>query len=298
MRLGVIFPQNGIGNDPAFIKDYAVALEGAGYDHLTVYDHVTGSPPERFDSSRLPFPEPAYTDQSPFHEPFVLYGFLAAVTRTLELVTGVLVAPQRQTVLIAKQAAALDVLSGGRLRLGVGLGWNYTEYEALNEDFHTRGRRLDEQITLMRRLWTAPLVSFEGRWHHIDRVGINPLPVQRPIPVWLGGSAEAMVQRVGRLGDGWFPQFVPSPEGKATLERLHGYIRAAGRDPAAVGIEARMSLRGADPARWVERARQWREVGATHLSVSMLGSGLASPAEHLRAALAFRQAAYAEGLDR
>lgn len=289
MRLGVVFPQSGIGNDPSFIRDYATAIEEAGYDHVVIFDHVTGSPPERFDASRLPFPEPAYTHESPFHEPFVLFGFLAAATRRLELVTGVLIAPQRQTVLIAKQAAAVDLLSGGRLRLGVGLGWNYTEYEALNEDFRTRGRRIGEQIEVMRRLWTEPVVSFEGQWHRLDRVGINPLPVQRPIPVWFGGMAEPVLRRIAAIGDGWFPQFTPSDAGRGLIERLHRYIREADRDPASVGIEGRMTLRGDEPDPWLERARQWRALGVSHLTVNTMGVGLTTPRSHLEAALRFKR---------
>ena len=289
MRLGVIFPHSVIGNDPAFIRDYAIALEEAGYDHLVVFDHVTGSPPERFDVSRLPFPEPAYTHESPFHEPFVLFGFLASVTRKLELATGVLIAPQRQTVLIAKQAAAADVLSGGRVRLGVGLGWNYTEYEALGEDFHTRGRRISEQVEVMRRLWTEPVVTFQGKWHHLDRVGINPLPVQRPIPVWFGGMADAVLRRVAAIGDGWFPQITPSDEGRAIVDQLHRYIREAGREPASVGIEGRMTLRGTEPERWMERVQQWQAMGVTHFSINTMGTGLQEPEQHLNAVLRFKR---------
>lgn len=289
MRLGVVFPQANIGNDPSFIRDYGTAVEEAGYDHLVVFDHVTGSPPERFDVSRLPFPEPAYTHESPFHEPFVLFGFLAAATRRLELVTGVLIAPQRQTVLIAKQAAAVDVLSGGRLRLGLGLGWNYTEYEALNEDFHTRGRRIGEQVEVMRRLWTEPVVTFEGKWHHLERVGINPMPVQRPIPIWFGGMAEPVLRRVAASGDGWFPQFTPSDEGRVLVDRLQHYIREAGRDPSTVGIEGRMTLRGSEPGRWVERARQWLTMGVTHLTINTMGVGLTTPQSHLDAVVRFKR---------
>jgi probable F420-dependent oxidoreductase len=296
MKPGVVFPQTEIGTDPGFIRDYAVAIEEVSFDHLVLYDHVTGSPPERFDVSRLPFSEPAYTDSSAFHEPFVLFGFLAAATRRLELVTGVLVAPQRQTVLIAKQAAAADVLSGGRVRLGIGLGWNYTEYEALNEDFYTRGRRISEQIEVMRRLWSEPLVTYTGRWHQLDRVGINPLPVQHPIPIWLGGTAEAVLRRIADYADGWFPQFTPSEEGRATVERLNRYIIKSGRTPSDVGMEARMSLRGANENRWVDRACEWRDFGATHLSVSTMKTGLTTPNQHLEAVCRFKQAVAAAGM--
>ncbi len=290
MHLGVVFPQTEIGTDPAVIRDYAQAVEQAGYHHLLVFDHVLGALPERFEGGNLRF-RPPYTHESTFHEPMVLFGYLAAITRRLELVTGILILPQRQTALVAKQAAEVDVLTGGRLRLGVGIGWNFTEYEALNEDFHTRGRRVEEQIAVLRRLWTEPVVTFTGRWHHLDRVGINPLPVQRPIPIWMGGMAEAVLKRVARLADGWFPQFTPSSEeGRAMLERLRGYIRAAGRDPASVGIEGRMSVTRGSPDEWVERAEAWRALGATHLSVNTMGGGFTSPQQHIDAVLRFKQA--------
>src|SRR5438309_856290 len=173
MKLGVVFPQTEIGSDPSVIRDYAQAAESAGYDHLLVFDHVLGGKLERFDKLGR---RPPYTDESPFHEVFVLFGYLGACTQRLELVTGIVILPQRKTALVAKQAAAVDVLTGGRLRLGVGIGWNHVEYEALNEDFHTRGRRVSEQIAVMRKLWTEPVVTFKGSYHHLDRAGINPLP--------------------------------------------------------------------------------------------------------------------------
>src|SRR2546425_370445 len=226
MRLGVVFPQTEIGSDPSVIRDYAQAAESAGYDHLLVFDHVLGGKLERFDKLGR---RPPYTDESPFHEVFVLFGYLGACTQRLELVTGIVILPQRQTALVAKQAAAVDVLTGGRLRLGVGIGWNHVEYEALNEDFHTRGRRVSEQIAVMRKLWTEPVVTFKGLYHHLDRAGINPLPVQRPIPVWMGGMAEPVLKRVAQISDGWFPQFQPGDEASHTLERVRAYMKEAGR---------------------------------------------------------------------
>ncbi len=287
MQIGVVFPQTEIGSDPAVIRDYAQAVEGAGYQHLLVFDHVLGGKLERFEKLGR---RPPYTDQSAFHEPFVLFGFLGAVTERLELVTGVIILPQRQTALVAKQAAAVDVLTRGRLRLGVGIGWNHVEYEALNEDFHTRGRRVSEQIAVMRKLWTEPVVTFDGAYHHIDRAGINPLPVQRPIPVWMGGTVEPVLKRLAEVADGWFPQFQPGDEARQTLDRLRGYIQAAGRAPSAVGIEGRFALSIGGPAEWVQRAREWRDLGATHLSVNTMNSGLASPRDHIDAALKMKQA--------
>ena len=199
MKLGVVFPQTEIGNDPIVIRDYAQAAEGAGYDHLLVFDHGLGAKVERFDKLGR---RPPYTDQSPFHEVFVLFGYLAAFTQRLELVTGIVILPQRQTALVAKQAAAVDVLTRGRLRLGIGIGWNHVEYEALNEDFHNRGRRMEEQVALLRELWAKTAISFEGRYHHVSRAGINPLPPSR-IPIWMGGGDDRVLARIGRLADGW-----------------------------------------------------------------------------------------------
>jgi probable F420-dependent oxidoreductase len=175
MQIGVVFPQTEIGNDPAAIRDYAQAAVGLGFSHVLAYDHVLGANPQRPGGWSGP-----YTHLTPFHEVFVLFGYLAAVTHQLGLTAGVIILPQRQTALVAKQAASLDVLSGGRLRLGVGLGWNEVEYTSLNENFHNRGKRIEEQVELMRKLWTDPLVNFKGKWHTIPDAGLNPLPVQRP----------------------------------------------------------------------------------------------------------------------
>ncbi|HZQ36763.1 MAG TPA: LLM class F420-dependent oxidoreductase [Dehalococcoidia bacterium] len=282
MKLGVVFPQTEIGNDPAAIRDYAQAAEQLGYNHLLVFDHVLGADPEKHSPWRGP-----YTDKSAFHEPFVLFGFLAGQTASLELVTGILISPQRQTALIAKQAAAVDVLSKGRLRLGLGVGWNAVEYEALGENFHNRGRRMEEQVELLRKFWTEPVVSFKGKWHQIPDAGINPLPVQRPIPIWMGGMSEPVLKRIARTADGWFPQFQPGEEARAILDRLHGYIREAGRSIAAVGIEGRLSASQLPQERWSEAARAWRELGATHLSFNTMGAGFTSPQQHIDAVRRF-----------
>jgi probable F420-dependent oxidoreductase len=296
MKLGVVFPQTEIGSDPAAVRDYAQAVEGAGYNHLLVFDHVLGALPERFEGANVGFSRPPYTNESLFHEPFVLFGYLGALTQKLELVTGVLILPQRQTALVAKQAAAVDVLTGGRLRLGVGIGWNFVEYEALNEDFHTRGRRVTEQIEVMRKLWTEPVVNFKGKYHTLDRAGINPLPVQRPIPVWIGGMAENVIKRVARYSDGWFPQFQPSDQAKATLEKMHGYAREAGRDPASIGIEGRMSVGAVAENEWARRADEWRALGATHLSVNTMGAGFTSPQQHIDAVLRWKRVVEGSGV--
>jgi probable F420-dependent oxidoreductase len=283
MQLGVIFPQTEIGADPKAIRDFAQAAEDMGYAHLIVFDHVLGADTAYHQNWQGP-----YTKADMFHEPFVLYGYLAAITQRLELVTAVIILGQRQTALVAKQAAAVDVLSGGRLRLGVGIGWNAVEYEALGENFHDRGKRSEEQITVLRALWTQEEVDFHGRWHHITHAGINPLPIQRPIPLWLGGRAEAVVERVGRLSDGWFPQFAPDDAGRATIERMHGYARAAGRNPAAIGIEGRISLADSKPDDWSRLAEAWGSLGATHLSVNTMRAGLKTPDAHIDAIRRFR----------
>ncbi len=284
MQLGVIFPQTEIGADPIGVRDFVQAAEELGYDHLIAFDHVLGA-----DVAHYPGWQGPYTHQDLFHEPLVLFGYLAALTQRLELVTAVIILGQRSTALVAKQAAEVDVLSAGRLRLGVGIGWNAMEYEALNEDFHNRGKRSEEQFAVLRALWTQEVVDFHGRWHTIKHAGIKPLPVQRPIPLWLGGRVEAVVERVGRLADGWFPQFAPDDAGRQTLARMHEYARAAGRDPATIGIEGRINLPSTTPEIRVKEAEAWRELGATHLSVNTMRAGLRTPAEHIAAIKEFQQ---------
>ena len=291
MQLGVVFPQTEIGADPAIVRDYAQAAEQLGYAHLLVYDHVLGADPQRQGGWQGP-----YTHEHQFHEPFVLFGYLAGLTQRLELVTGILILPQRQTALVAKQAAEVDVLSDGRLRLGVGVGWNYVEYEALGEDFHNRGRRVGEQIDVLRRLWTEPLVEFQGKYHSIPRAGIKPLPVQRPIPVWMGGMADAVLKRVAIYADGWFPQFRPGGENaRLMMEKLRGFAAEAGRDMAQIGIEGRLNFGAGNPDELNQAAAEWRAIGATHLSVNTMGAGLASPADHIQAIRRAREVLRAEG---
>ena len=285
MHIGVVFPQTEIGTDPVVIRDYAQAAEDLGYSHLLVYDHVLGASSEHRPNWRGP-----YDHRTQFHEPFVLFGYLAGVTQRLQLVTGILILPQRQTALVAKQAAEVDVLSGGRLRLGVGIGWNDVEYEALGEDFHTRGRRVEEQIEVMRALWTQEVVSFQGRWHHITDAGINPLPLQRPMPPWMGGGAEPVLRRVARLADGWFPQIRPDERGMETLQRLFDYAREAGRDPASIGIEGRVGISNGGPDDWARAAEAWQQMRATHLGVNTMSAGLDSPAKHIDAIRRFKEA--------
>ena len=285
MRIGVTFPQTEIGPDPGAVREYIQAAEDMGYAHVLVYDHVLGADPAHYPNWRGP-----YNTKSLFHEPFVLFGYLAAMTQRLELVTGIIILPQRQTALVAKQTAEIDVLSGGRLRLGIGIGWNAVEYEALGEDFHTRGQRVEEQVALLRALWTQEVVNYEGQWHKVTGAGLNPLPVQRPIPLWMGGGAEPVLRRIAQTADGWFPQFQPDERAQATLERLHGYAREAGRDPTSIGIEGRISVRESTPEDWARTAAAWRALGATHLAVNTMNAGFQSPAEHIDAIRRFREA--------
>jgi len=251
------------------VREFAQAAEEIGYRHLLAYDHVLGA-----DVSQRPdWPGP-YTSEHQFHELFVLFGYLAAVAPGLELVAGVLVLPQRQTALAAKQAAEVDLLTGGRFRLGVGLGWNHVEFEALGEDFRDRGRRSEEQIEVLRRLWTESVVDFDGRWHRIPAAGINPLPVQRPIPIWIGGSAEAAIRRAARLADGFFPQRPLEGGWSATMDRFRAWAEEAGRDPASIGVEQRIDVSGGTPDEWRAAVEEWRGLGATHFSVVTMRGGL------------------------
>ena len=286
MKLGAIFPQLEIGADPGAVREYALALEDMGYNHVGVYDHVLGADTGHYKEWRAP-----YTSKSLFHEPMVLYGYLAAITKRLELTTEIIILPQRQTVLLAKQAAEVDVLSGGRLRLGVGIGWNQVEYEGLGQDFHARGRRSDEQVRLLRELWTKEVVTFEGKWDKVTAAGLNPMPVQRPIPIWFGGGEEPVLKRIGRLADGWFPQGRPdSPEVQGRVQRMRAYAREAGRDPASIGIEGRAGATNATPEDWNKAAAAWRGLGATHLCLNTMGAGFKTLARHLDALRRFKEA--------
>lgn len=284
MKLGAVFPQIEMPADPIAIRDYAQAIEGMGFDYLLAYDHVLGANPDRPEGwNGRPY---AYTD--PFHEIFVLFGYLAGLTTTLELVAGVLVLPQRQTALVAKQAAQIDVLSGGRLRLGVGAGWNHVEFEALNEDFTNRGKRQAEQIRLMNELWTKPLVTFDGDYHQVFDAGINPLPVQRPLPVWFGGSADAALQRMARLGAGWMPASQMPESAKPTLDKIRGYVEDAGRNPADFGLDPWLAASKTKRGEWKPLAIAWQGLGATHLAVESMRCGY-SLDEHLGIAKQFME---------
>ena len=255
MQLNAIFPTRDIGSDPAKIRDWAQATEDLGYAYIEVPDHVFGA------SAREGW-TPRYDERDPFHETFVILGFLAAVTKRIRLSSGVLIAPQRQTGVIAKQAAEVDLLSGGRLRLGIGVGWNHVEYEALGVDWKTRGARQAEQIEVLRRLWSEELVSYSGRFHDLKEVNIVPPPVQRPIPIWLGGSSDAVVKRAARLGDGWMPIIAPDAQAEQKLAMLRAELDNHGRDPTKFGIEGWLRMHDPDPQRWAVAADGWRRLGA------------------------------------
>jgi len=285
IKLGLVYPQTEYPPDPIAVRDYAQTAEGLGFTHILAYDHVLGANPERPGGWKGP-----YTHLSPFHEPFVLFSFMAGLTTKIGFVTGIIILPQRQTALVAKQAASLDVLSNGRLRLGVGLGWNAVEYTALNENFHNRGKRMEEQIDLMRQFWTKPLVNFTGQWHTIPDAGINPLPVQQPIPIWFGGYLDVVLRRAAKLADGWMPGFRTAVEAKPTLEKLGQYLNEAGRSWSEFGLEPRLSYGDGNPETWVKEVAAWEALGATHLSFNTMNKGFDTPTAHLEAIQEFAQA--------
>ncbi|MCV7051750.1 LLM class F420-dependent oxidoreductase [Mycobacterium heidelbergense] len=276
MRIGVVFPQTEIGGDPAAVRAYGQRVEELGFAHILAYDHVVGADPEVHQGWQGP-----YNIDSTFHEPFVVFGYLAALT-SLELVTGVIILPQRQSVLVAKQAAEVDLLTGGRFRLGIGLGWNAVEYEALGEEFTNRGRRSEEQVEVMRKLWTERSVTFDGKYHAVTGAGLAPLPTQRPIPVWFGAASDRAYERAGRLGDGWFPMMEPGPGLDYARAQVTRAAVAAGRNPDSLGMEGRVNWTG-DPDKVAADIAAWEAAGATHLSVNTMNASLATVDDHLTA---------------
>jgi probable F420-dependent oxidoreductase len=277
VRIGVVFPQTELGGDVGAVRAYGEGVEELGFTHVLAYDHVVGADPAVHRGWAGP-----YDVRTTFHEPFVLFGYLAALT-SLELVTGIIILPQRQTVLAAKQAAEVDLLTRGRFRFGVGLGWNRVEYEALDKDFSNRGERLDEQVALMRRLWTEEAVTHDGVHERVTGAGLAPLPVQRPIPVWFGAVAERALRRVGRLGDGWFPQVPPGDRLEESRAIVRNAAVDAGRDPDALGMEGRISWGEGDVDKLTRQAGKWRDARATHLAVNTMGAALGSVDDHLAA---------------
>jgi probable F420-dependent oxidoreductase len=277
MQIGVVFPQSELGGDVGALRAYGEAVEGLGYRHILVYDHVVGADPASYPGWNGP-----YDITTTFHEPFVMFGYLAAVT-SIELVTGIIILPQRQTVLVAKQAAEVDLLTGGKFRLGVGIGWNPVEYEALGKSFGDRGVRSGRQIELLRRLWTETAVTQDGPDDTIKGAGLAPLPVQRPIPVWIGGASEPAYRRIGRLADGWFPQVPPGEHLDRALEVIRASAEGAGRDPATIGMEGRVTWSPDDPDRFVRHVDKWRATDATHLGIDTMRTGQATVDDHIAA---------------
>ncbi len=273
MKIGVIYPQTELHGDPEAVRRIGLAAEELGYDHLLTYDHVLGATHDR--EPKLTGP---YTDQHPFHDPFVMFAYLAGMTKRIELVPGILILPQRQTVLVARQAADLDLLSHERLRLGVGIGWNYVEYDALGQDFHSRGKRVGEQITLLRRLWSEPLVDFKGTFDRIDRAALNPRP-RRTIPIWFGGFADVAIRRAAALGDGFI--FVDGAGNAFELiSRLRQFLKEAGRTETGFGLQCNM-IRAKTPQAVVETASRWRDIGGTHVSVATMGQNFKTIDQHI-----------------
>lgn len=269
MKYGVVFPQNQLGDDPLIIRDFVQAAEDMGYHHLLAYDHVLGANPDR-EGWKDGYP---YTHEDMFHEPFTLFAYLAAITEKISFMTGVLILPQRQTALVAKQAAQVDVLSNGRIRLGVGVGWNAVEYTSLGYDFKSRGARVEEQIAILRELWTQPLVRIDGEFDTIDDAGINPLPRQQPIPIWIGGTADVVLQRAIRLSDGWLAHSWKPEDAKAIVEKYWGYAEDAGKRDT-LGLHTRLITQTLPEADWEDYVSGWKKLGATELAVYPHGDTL------------------------
>lgn len=286
MKIGVSFPTTEIGNDPYVMRDFAQAVEGLGYDYITAIDHVLQARRPAGDDFRA-----YYTIDNPFHEPLILFSYLAAVTDRIGFATAILILPQRPTVLVAKQAAELDLLSQGRLRLGCGIGWNDIEFDAMGQDFHNRGRRVSEQIELMRRLWCEETVTFEGEFHRITDAGINPRPYQRPIPVWIGAFVDQAIRRAGRVADGWLmnPRVAAGPDAERLIETFREGAREAGRDPTGLGIDATVLAMDRGPQAWAADAETWKELGATHITFRTMKAEVGTIDGHIEAIRKFRE---------
>ena len=286
MKIGVVFPQTEIGPDAGGVRAYTQAVEQMGYTHVLAYDHVIGA-----NLANRPDWKGPYSLETAFHEPFVLFSFMAGMTEKLEFATGIVILPQRQTVLVAKQAAALDVLSDGRFRMGIGIGWNEVEYESLGAEFTDRGARSEEQIALMRARWTKDSVNLEGKWHTVPDAGINPLPIQQPIPIWLGGGADIVVKRIARIADGWMPMWQPDEAGLKELDKLYAYATEAGRDGSDIGIDGRVTADLASEDSWSDDVKSWSGIKADYIDINTMGQGLTGADAHIERLEKFRPAA-------
>ncbi len=288
MKFGISYPDAEIGTDRILIRDFAQAVEEMGYSHISVHDHViqSATPRETVDMAKY------YTRDFPHHEPMTVMAFLAGVTETIGINPAIVILPQRQTVLVAKQAAQIDVLCGGRLRFGVGIGWNELEFEALGMNFKNRGKRLEEQIEVLRLLWTQELVTFHGKWHTINEAGLAPMPIQRPPEIWFGAVSDVAVRRAARIGDGWFmiSRLAPDDESKRVAEVFREAVQEAGRDLATIGVESMVYSKLGDPDDWIADARAWVDLGATQLVFRTTEGGYKSFDEHLDAMRKFAEA--------
>ena len=285
MKIGVVYPQTELDPDPIAVRDFAQTVEDLGFTHILAYEHVLGVDPNRSGGWKG-----IYSIEDSFMEPFALFSFMAAVTELVEFATGILILPQRQTALVAKQAATLDRLCGGRLRLGIGVGWNEAEYIALDENFHTRGRRCEEQVQVLRKLWTESCVMFNGHWHSIPHMGLKPRPIQQPIPIWFGGHADVVLRRAARLGDGWLPTYSNVEDTEPSLEKLSQYLEAEGRTWDEFGLEARVRFSEGNLDVLAGEIKAWEQAGATHISLNTMRSQLSGLDEHLQAIRVFSEA--------
>jgi probable F420-dependent oxidoreductase len=285
MKIGVIFPQIEFGHDPTAVKDYAQAAEELGFSHIAAYEHILGVNPDRPGGWDWPF-----TYESSFLEPFTMFSYMAGATSKIGFSTRILILPQRQTALVAKQAATLDVFCNGKFSLGVGLGWNEAEYISQGEDFFNRAIRMEEQVDVLRKLWTEPLMEFKGQYHQIPDAGINPLPVQRPIPIWFGGHSDQTLQRVARMGDGWLPNDLPIDETKVLIAQLQEYAADNQRDFSSIGIDARLPYQLEAGESWEKAVESWKDAGATQLSLDTMFIGISSPEDHIRSLRTFSEA--------
>jgi len=291
MKAGVVYPQIELGGDTGAVKAFAQAAEDLGYDHILIYDHVLGAE----HAGREPKLTGPYKHTDPFHEPLVTYAYLAGVTRRLELATGVIILPQRQTVLLAKQAADVDLFSDGRLRLGVGVGWNWVEFDGLEMSghFRRRGKRQEQQIALMRKLWEQPLVIHEDSDHKIDRAAILPRP-KRKIPIWLGGFNEVAYDRAARIADGFIFSGRAQTEAVRIKARIEAQLVALGRDGDDFGFESIQQYTRGDN-QWPGDIKTWRDAGGSHISIVTMGANLTTVDAHIEAIKRWREVYNAVG---